>query len=202
MGRCQVAQKQERGQGSGGGENRLIRIVFDRLLPPQPDVNTDKELADHDLQFLISYLSRRRGTTYKLLERPDEQQSERPAPDYLICESPSGHTIAIEHMLLMKEDQQAAIARLFKAGAEVVMGRPKGIDPAEHGQALEIAVRRNLARGQLQNARAEERILLVHNRLMGTDKTFLQARVHFSHHNKAGVDHAYLIASRRLLGLW
>ena len=179
----------------------LIRVVFDKPLPPQPDVETEKELADHDLLFLIRYLSRSRGTTYKLLERPDEQQSELPAPDYLIYESPSGHMIAIEHTLRMKEDQQAAIARLFKAGAEIVMGLPKGIDPVQHGQALEIAVRRKLARGQLQNARADERILLLHNRLMGTHKTYLRAPVHFSHHDKAGVDHAYLIASRRLLGV-
>ena len=180
----------------------MLRVVFDGLRHPQPDTDLVRELADHDLRFLISYLSDSRDTTYSLSGRPDEEQSERPAPDYLIRESPSGRVIAIEHTLLMQQDLQAAIARRIKEGAKAVATCWRAIDPAEIGQALEIAVKRKLARGQLQNIDADERILLIHNRMISTEETYLEASVHFSHQDKSGIDHAYLIVSSRLLELW
>ena len=180
----------------------MAHIVFNKLQSPQPEADTERELADHDLEFLLDFLASNRGTTYKLIERPDENTSGQPAPDYLLLESPVERIIAVEHTLLMDEDLQRAISRRTKAGAEILMVGPKTIDPQANGIALEEAVARKLGRGQLHGVEANERILLVRNRIMGTEKTYLRARPNFPSEDRVGVDSGYLIASRHLLKLW
>lgn len=159
-------------------------------------------MADLDLQFLLGHLSEIRGTHYKLIERPDEQQRQTPAPDYLIQEQPTGKVIAIEYTQLMQEDLQRATARALKAGAGMVMYGPVRIDPQKIASALMVAIKRKLARGQLQNTEADERILLVYNRIMGTERTYQRANPRFTSNDTAGIDHTFLIADRRLFQVW
>ena len=180
----------------------MVRIISTKLQPPQPEVDTDRELADHDLKYLVDFLSTSRSTRYELIERPDEKVQGRPAPDYLLRESPTGRIIAVEHTLLMDEDVQRSVARRMKAGAEIVTVGPKTIDPREIGQALHEAVARKLARGQLNGVAADERILLMRNRIFATAKTYLGAQLNFTFGDRTGIDSAYLIASRHLLELW
>ena len=129
-----------------------VEIVYDGIQPQSPELASAKQLIDLDVAFLLRYLTESRGTRYKLTERPDELERQRPAPDYLIQEQPSGRVIAIEHTQLMREDLQRAFARRVKAGAGIVTYGPVTINPHDNALALMAAVRRKLARGQLQNA--------------------------------------------------
>ena len=180
----------------------MARIIFNKMRPCQPNSGTQQDLVDHDLAFLVDFLSTNRGAKYTLLERPDENTSDKPAPDYLLQESPTQRIIAVEHTLLMDQDLQGAIARRIKAGAGVVTVGFKTINPQEIGLALQEAVARKLARGQLTGVEADERILLVQNRLICSEETFEEAQLDFSTSDRDGVDSAYLIAFRHLLELW
>jgi len=63
-------------------------------------------------------------------------------------------------------------------------------------------VTRKLSRGQLLAVQADERVLLLRNRLIATARTFLNAGISFDGIDKRGVDHVFLIVSSRLLQLW
>lgn len=179
-----------------------MNTVFNKTQPQCPEWATVQDMVDLDVKFLLSYLREVRNTKYVLLDRPDDRQRSEPAPDYLFKERPTGNVLAVEHTYLMQEDLEAAIARAVKGGAGIVMYGPKTINPEENAIALMAAVRRKLGKGQLQNAVADERILLVHSRILGTEKTYLRANPRFTSVDKAGIDHAFLIASSRLLGMW
>ncbi len=60
-----------------------VHLAFNERQAPQPDTDSEQELADHDLAYLLLYLAQSRGESYKLLERPDELLRNAPAPD--IC---------------------------------------------------------------------------------------------------------------------
>lgn len=180
----------------------MMRLVFDQTQPPQPQPASERDLADHDLEYLLSYLSHLRGESYEIIARPDEDERGGVAPDYTVREVNSGGVIAVELSLLMKEDLQAAAASLIKQGANVIIIGPQTINPQEIAGGLTRAVERKLSRGQLLAVQADERILLLRNRLIATERTFLRAGISFDGIDTRGVDHAYLIASSRLIQLW
>ena len=180
----------------------MAKIVFDEPQKPQPQTDDEDDLADHDLEYLLKYLARSRSKSYELLERPDRAERSGVAPDYLVREIESGRIIAVERTLLMKEDLQAANARLIRRGADAIIVGPTKIDPQEIADHLALAVERKISRGQLLAVKANERVLLLRNRLLATASTFLRADIRFRRTGEAGVDHAYLIASSRLLELW
>jgi len=178
------------------------RIVFQQKQAAQPLTNDERLLADHDVDYLLAYLQQQRHEAYELVERPDERERQRAAPDYLFREKGSGRLVAIERTQLMRQDLQAAKARLLKMGADVIVIGPKHIDPVEESRFLKWAITQKVCRGQLQGVAADERILLLRNRLLATENTFLRSGIRFADADKNGVDHCYLIAGRRLLELW
>lgn len=182
------------------GQITRPRLVFDKLQRLPPEAYGDQQLADHDLKYLLKFFSQSRSESYKLLERPDEQERTKAAPDYIVRELASGRLIAIERTQLMKQDVAAAIDRLIKGGADFFWGPPISGDI---GKLLHDDVVRKIARGQLNNADVDERILLIRNRLGGISlKTFQLARAQFTDNEKGGVDHCYIIVWSQLLKLW
>jgi hypothetical protein len=185
-----------------GGRLRVTRLVFDEKQRPQPRTDQEQVLSDHDVQYLLRFLAQSRNESYELVGRPDERERQRPAPDYLFREKGSGRLIAIERTQLLREDLQAAKARHIKMGAGAVVIGPVEIDPGEVATFLVQAIARKIERGQLREAEANERILLIRNRILATAYTFLRYPIRFVDADECGVDHTYLIASSQLLQLW
>jgi hypothetical protein len=179
-----------------------LELAFDKIQPPCSERATQQEMANLDVEFLLCHLRKARNSEYEFLGNPDEQQRQQPASDCLYKEQLTGRIIAIEHTRLIQEDLQARFARAIKAGAGVIMYGPKAIVPEDNARALVTAIKQKLARRQLQNTQADERILLVDNRIMGTERTYLEANPLFSPADMEGVDHAFLIASSRLFKIW
>jgi hypothetical protein len=179
-----------------------MRLVCAQVQDPQPLTNRERDLADHDVKFLLSYLAHERGTTYRTLARPDERERNKPAPDYLFLEFPSQRRVAVEHAKLMRRDLQRTKARAVKAGALAVMEGPRAIDPGEVVVFLEQFLAQKIGRGQLGEVQADERIILLRNRLLATARTFMEAPVLLPPVERGPVDHAFLIASRKLLQIW
>jgi hypothetical protein len=136
------------------------------------------------------------------LERPDELRRNAPAPDYMLREIGSGRSILVERTQLMREDIQAAKARLIKGGADAIIHGPVTIRPDEIATHLVFIIERKICRSQLSALTGDERILLVRNRLLATMQTFLGASVSFKDIDRRSVDHAFLIASSQLAKLW
>lgn len=178
------------------------QVVFAKLQERQPDTDEERDLADHDLSFLLDHLAESRGESYELVARPDEEQRQGRAPDYLVLERKSQRRIAIERTQLMEQDLQAAKARLIKGGAAAIIIGAKAIDPVAVAELLARAIAEKIARGQLGTVSADEKILLVRNRILATARTFLQGPIRFPGTCRDEVDHAFLIASRQLLELW
>lgn len=178
-------------------------VVFSQRQPPLPEADDEQDLADHDLKYLLKYLALSRQKSYVLRERPDEQERNKAAPDYIVQEMGSKRLIAIERTQLLKQDAETTIARLMNGGADVVVGMWGKVNPNNIAQILAEALARKIARGQLHNVNADERILLIRNGLpLATEKTFSRVSIPFDDKERGMVDHAYLIASSRLLELW
>ena len=176
--------------------------MFQEQQALQPVTDDERLLADHDVGYLLAYLQQQRHEAYELVERPDERERQRAAPDYLFREKRSRRLVAIERTQLMRQDLQAEKARLLKMGAGVILIGPKHIDPVEEGEFLKWAIAQKVRRGQLNGIDADERILLLRNRLLATENTYLRSGIRFAAADKQGVDHCYLIARRWLLELW
>ena len=114
----------------------------------------------------------------------------------------SGRSILVERTQLMREDVQAAIERIMSSGANAIIQGPQRIQPDEVATHLVSIVARKISRGQLRSLAADERILLVRNRLLATMQTFLWSSVSFKKSDRQSVDHAFLIASSQLAMLW
>jgi hypothetical protein len=180
----------------------VTRLVFEERQAPQPECGNEEELAHHDLEYLLAYLSRSRSERYELVERPDRVRRTGVAPDYLVREIRSGRLIAVERAQLMKEDLQAAKARLIRDGANAIVVGPADISPQKIAEHLVRVIERKISRGQLLAVSADERILLLRNRLLATARTFLDAEVRFDKAARHGVDHTYVIASSLLVQIW
>ena len=178
------------------------KVVFGKLQERQPDTDDERDLADHDLSFLLDHLAESRSESYELVARPDEEERQGRAPDYLVLERKSQRRIAIERTLLMEQELQAAKARLIKGGAAAIVIGARAVDPVAVAELLSRVIAEKIAHGQLGAVRADEKILLVRNRVMATARTFLQGPVRFPTTCRDEVDHAFLIAGRQLLMLW
>ena len=178
------------------------RVIYDQLQKDQPEDGTELDLADHDLGYVCEFLSQSRGQAYEIVGRPDTHNRASSAPDYLVREDPSNRVIAVEHTRFMDQHLQAAKARLIRQGADVILIAPQSIDAQLVCSTLGSFLARKLARGQAASVRADERWLIVRNRALASHRTFLSANIQLPVRAIQGVDHCYLIASRRLLAIW
>ncbi len=168
----------------------------------QPDADHDWTLADHDLDYLCGFLATLRGQTYELLMRPDITIRNASAPDYLVLENPSSRRIAVEHTRFMDQTRQATKAGMLRQGAGTIVDGPRSIDPFAVCDALAQFLERKLGRTQASGIAADERILLIRNRVLATSRTFASVSLPLSTPARVAVDHCYLIASSQLLELW
>ena len=97
---------------------RVPRIVFQTLQDPQPFANTERDLADHDAEYLLKFLEESNHESYTLEARPEEQGHSTSAPDYLFRETETGRQVAVEHSLLREEELQADKGLRVRAGDE------------------------------------------------------------------------------------
>ena len=176
------------------------RLVWEERQPPQPAVDDQQVLVDHDLKYLLRYLEQSRYRDYRIVSRPDQELRNEVAPDYLVEEVGSGRRIAVEHSQLMNQDMQAGIARGLKQGHELIMISGK-IDPGRVATLALDAINRKISKGQLIKASANERVLLLRNRLRASRNSFLRIN-DWGMIDPKGIDHAYLLAGSNLIELW
>lgn len=75
----------------------LIRVLDCYEQDEQPMSNSEDELVQCDLKYLLDYLSVHRHTSYRIEIRPDVEDRQSTQPDYLVKETKTGALIAIEH---------------------------------------------------------------------------------------------------------
>ena len=170
--------------------------------PPQaaqPQTNSERELADFDVRYVVAYLSARDNRRYVLGGRPDEEERSARASDYLYRPPDGGTTLAIEHVKLMDQSEQMATARSVRAcGISVrwLSSEDKRL------QAALTALLRKLRKGQLPATDADRRILVARDRIPVSEAALGRLQLSGLFSPTSGVDEAYLVSHRRLWRMW
>jgi hypothetical protein len=171
----------------------------------QPQADYEEEVVRFDVEYLLEYLSKERGTSYRIVGQPDVQERQSPQPDYLIEDAQTGNLIAVEHARFFEseeaEKQHASWIKEIEATTGIGMRLMRvWCSPQELGKRLSEFVDSKLSKGQLAAFPNAERILLARNdwHVVGIHR-FLAAEPYFKPHRRADCDHFYLIVERRLL---
>jgi len=166
----------------------------------QPWADTEDELVEFDVKYLLDCLGKLRGTSYHVVRRPDVEERHLPQPDYVAQESETGALLAIEHARFFEsQDARKAEARVVKryGGLLKWLAMPS---PKQLGKRLTEFFHEKLAKGQLADFGHCERILLARNRWSGVSiGHFLKAEPYFNLSQLIDCDHFYMIADKRLV---
>ncbi len=180
---------------------RVPRIVFPTLQDPQPFADTERDLADHDTEYLLKFLEESNQESYTLEARPEERGHNTSAPDYLFRETGTGRQIAVEHALLREEELQMEKGRRAKAGDESFRPPWRSLSPSQIGALLWTLIRRRMERSQLLEVGADIYVLLLRNRLDANLDAFLQVSVPVDFREASAIDHVYVMVRGQLVEL-
>ena len=166
----------------------------------QPWADTEDELVEFDVKYLLDCLGKLRGTSYHVVRRPDVEERHLPQPDYVAQESETGALLAIEHARFFEsQDTRKAEARIVKRSGILVrwLNKPS---PKQLGERLTEFFHEKVAKGQLADFGHCERILLARNRWSDAGiNRFLEVEPYFEHNDQATCDHFYIVVSKRLI---
>ena len=166
----------------------------------QPVSDSEDELVEFDVKYLLDCLGKLRGTSYRVVRQPDVEERHLPQPDYLAEESKTGALLAIEHARFFEsqEARQAEALKVKRFGG--LMKFLKTPSPKQLGERLSEFFVDKVAKGQLANFNHCERILLARNRWSDARSNhFLQAEPYFELRKPVTCDHFYIIVSKRLI---
>ena len=155
----------------------IPRIVFQTLQDPQPFANSERDLADHDAEYLLKFLEESNQESYSLEARPEERGHSTSAPDYLFRETGTGRQVAVEHSLLGEEELQPEKGRRAKAGDESLTPLWRNLSPNQIGELLWTLIKRRMERTQPLEVGADIYVLLLRNRLDVNSDAFLQVSI-------------------------
>ena len=173
------------------------------------------------VELLMKYLEERRGTKYQQDSQPDKDQRQEPAADFVYVERDSEKRIAVEFTEFADPKVEEA-SSLIKFGKRIRKRSPSDVTPMElDGEQsgfvepprsypddfafLNKFVAEKIAKGQLQNTEADERILLVYDATLMPESSFqrYQYRCGLAQAERDQVDHAFVILEQRQLNqLW
>ncbi len=180
---------------------RVPRIVFQTLQDPQPFANSERDLADHDAEYLLKVLEESKDESYSLEARPEERGHNTPAPDYLFRETGTGRQVAVEHSLLREEELQTEKGRRAEAGDESFRPPWRSLSPNQIGELLWTLIKRRMERSQLSEVGADIYVLLLRNRLDANLDAFLQVSIPVDFREASAIDHVYVIVRGQLVEL-
>ncbi len=180
---------------------RVPRIVFDTLQDPQPFANSERDLADHDAEYLLKFLEKSNHESYSLEARPEEQGHNTSTPDYLFREAGTGRQIAVEHSLLREEELQTEKGRREKAGDESFRPLWRNLSPNHIAELLWTLIKRRMERSQLLEVGADIYVLLLRNRLDANLDAFLQVSIPVDFSEASAIDNVYVIVRGQLVEL-
>ncbi len=180
---------------------RVPRIVFQTLQDPQPFANSERDLADHDAEYLLKFLEESNHESYSLEARPEERGHNTSAPDYLFRETGSGRQVAVEHSLLREEELQTEKGRRAEAGNESYAPLWRNLSPNQIGELLWTLIKRRMERSQLLEVGADIYVLLLRNRLDANLDAFLQVSIPVDFREASAIDHVYVIVRGQLVEL-
>ena len=166
----------------------------------QPQSNSEDELVELDVKYLLDCLAIHRGISYVLERRPDVEDRHSPQPDYLAKETTTGALLAIEHARFFESQKtREAVARVVKQ-AGILIGRLNFPSPQQLGERLSEFFDQKMAKGQLVDFNSAERTLLARNRWSGLRSDhFLKAAPYFKPSEPVKCDHFYIIVWNQLV---
>lgn len=166
----------------------------------QPQSNSEDELVEFDVKYLLDCLASYRGTSYDIEKRPDIEDRHSPQPDYLAKETASGALVAIEHVRFFESQKtRKTMARIVRRAGILVewLNTPSS---QQLGERLSEFFEQKMAKGQLANFDNAEKILLARNRWSGLSiDHFLEAEPYFKLGEPVNCDHFYIIVKKRLI---
>lgn len=167
-----------------------------------------EEAAGVAVHLLMSCLGQIRGVQYGLLDRPDQVDRHRKAPDYRYKCRNSGEIVAVEHKRFVKPEDWEAASHLEKGkrfgpkgGVKPMEGRGEqygAMQAAYDAQAI-LGVLRNfivdiIGRGQLQAAEANERLLLIQDGQDVSRRSLMACEFSFTPRERDTIDHVFLLS--------
>ena len=180
---------------------RVPRVVFQTPQDTQPFANSERDLADHDAEYLLKFLEESNHESYSLEARPEERGHNTSAPDYLFRETGTGRQVAVEHSLLREEELQAEKGRRVRAGDESFAPLWRSLSPSQIGELLWALIKRRMERSQLLEVGADIYVLLLRNRLDANLDAFLQVSIPVDFREASAIDHVYVIVRGQLVEL-
>jgi hypothetical protein len=179
-------------------------------LPTQWWGNARKEEAPAvAADLLMSHLGQIRGVQYDLLDRPDQVDRQRKAPDYRYKCRNTGEIVVVEHKRFVKAEDWEASSHLEKGKR---FGPKGGIKPMEHQgeqwgamwgaydpqaklDALRTFIVDIIGRGQLQAAEAKERLLLIQDEQHVSRRSLMASEFSFTPRERDTIDHVFLLST-------
>ena len=166
----------------------------------QPPSQSEDELVEFDVKYLVRCLGTDRCTSYRLIKRPDVEERHSPQPDYLAEETETGASLVIEHARFFEsQESREAEARKLRR-SDILISWLRTPSAQQLGERLSEFADHKLGKGQFSNFKHAERILLARNRWSGVRiERFLKAEPYFELRQPAGCDHFHIIVSKRLV---
>ena len=166
----------------------------------QPMADSEEELVEFDVNYLIKCFNQVRNVCYSIVERPDVRERNMHRPDYLIKDNQTGELVAVEYARFFEsQDKREHVAVAVKKGGghAAYINFPNDV---ELGKRLSEFFDDKLSKSQFAGFSDCERILLVRNRWGGIGiKRFLAAEPYFKPLRRGDCDHFYIIAARQLI---
>ncbi len=174
-------------------------VVFQTLQEPQPFTNSERDLADHDVAYLIKYLEFS-GGPYSVEPHLETQDPTRVGPDYVLRGVDTGGVVAVEHSVLREEELQTEKSRRERLDKSF---RPlwRSLAPAQIGDLLGALIRRRIERSKLLEVNADGSVLLFRNRLDANLDAFTEVSIPVDLREASAIDHVYVIVRGQLVEL-
>ena len=154
---------------------RAPQVVFQTLQEPQPFTNSERDLADHDVEYLIEFMQFG-GESFSVDPHPERRDPTSPAPDYLMRAADTESVVTVEHSVLREEELQNEKSRRERHDESF---RPpwRSLAPAQIGELLGALIRRRIERSKLLDVNADGYVLLFRNRLDANLDAFTEVSI-------------------------
>ena len=177
-----------------------MRLAARQIEAPAPQARGPDARAPYDIAFFLSFLVENRSVTYEPLSVPGARHESSAVQTFLLNEAGRDKRLALERLELTATHFEEARARLESRGS-IVKSSSFQLHKRDFAILLEEALATILGKSHLLAVSADERVLLIRNRLTGVDETtFLWAPI--STPERSCIDHLYLIVRGRLLECW
>lgn len=177
-----------------------VKLINYAKQASQPMADSEEELVEFDVKYLIECLSHVRNISYSVVQRPDVIERNAPHPDYLVKDSQTGNLVAIEYARFFESQESREHEAVAVKSRGIYMGFINFPPPEQLGERLSAFFGDKLRKGQFAEFGDCERILLARNRWGGISiERFLQCEPDFNPSKRDDCDHFYLIVQGQLI---